>query len=89
MGSGEAMLHIVLIDEDWDCSVTLRIFMADEAATKTGEFIEKAVQTSCVSPHLWRLVVQVFLLLWRFVLLVVARAVLIVVSVPFRSLLFF
>ena len=48
MGSGEAMLHIVLIDEDWDCSVTLRIFMADEAATKTGEFIEKAVQTSCV-----------------------------------------
>ena len=48
MSSGEAMLHIVLIDEDWDCSVTLRIFMADEAATKTGEFIEKAVQTSCV-----------------------------------------
>ena len=57
MSSGEAMLHIVLIDEDWDCSVTLRIFMADEAATKTGEFIEKAVQTSCVLPHLkWRLV---------------------------------
>ena len=40
--------------------------MADEAATKTGEFIEKAVQTSCVLPHLGRLVVQVFLLLWRF-----------------------
>ena len=29
---GKLMAHIVLIDEDWDCSVTLRIFMADEAA---------------------------------------------------------
>ena len=26
---GQSMLHLVLVDEDWECSVTLRIFMDD------------------------------------------------------------
>ena len=46
LAPGQSMLHLVLVDEDWMCSVTLRLFMENAAATRTGEFIEKAVLSS-------------------------------------------
>jgi hypothetical protein len=46
LAPGQSMLHLVLVEEDWECSVTLRIFMDDDAAVRTGEFIETAVLSS-------------------------------------------
>eukprot|EP01051_Picozoa_sp_SAG22_P000681 SAG22_NODE_20_length_32168_cov_40.859241_11_plen_601_part_00 len=42
--TGENMLHMVLLDDGWDRSLTLRFFMGDEIAARCGELIDEAVQ---------------------------------------------
>ena len=51
---GESMLHVVLMDEGWSESLTLRIFMGDDAANMVAEYIDKSVQTWLASPVLSR-----------------------------------
>ena len=48
------MLHVVLMDEGWSESLTLRIFMGDDAANMVAEYIDKSVQTWLASPVLSR-----------------------------------
>ena len=46
LAKGEAMIHIVLLEMEWDRSLTLRLMLDATRAGEVGRMIDAAVQTS-------------------------------------------